>query len=301
MNELLSVLRARRGDAPTWPVVGTEALVADWSYRPSSPGLLTTGLRWRARAIRRGAAPPTRTLKRVAPQPRWSTVFLFLPDGRLTAANRFMLDRLRSRDAGLLVVCAAPEPAAVPGELFEIADALIWKGLAGFDFSAYALAIAAVAQGSPGADMLIVNDSVLGPFGDLDAAVAAMQWDLGGFTASGRYENHVQSYAFHLRGVSPARAAALTPVLSTHFAHDRYRDVIFAQETRLARVAARSMSVGASWYGPAAMGDPSVHAALALAGQGAGFLKRKLFDRDAGIHPRWALTDLLEGHRHPIP
>lgn len=301
MNDLWRLIRARHGAPPQWPVAGIDALQPDWDYRPSRPGAVATMLRWRARTIRRGLPPPSRVLKPTTPRRRWSAAFLYLADGRLTAAHGYMLDRLRARDAGLLVVCATPAPADVPARLRDIADALIWKGLAGFDFSAYALALDAVATGSPGADLLVVNDSVLGPFGDIDATLATMPWDFAGFTASGQYENHVQSYAFHLRGLDPARAAALAPTVSTRFAYERYRDVIFAQETRLARVAARTMSVGALWCGPAAMGDPSVHAAPALVRRGFPFLKRKLFDRDAGVHPRAALLALLEEHGHPRP
>lgn len=200
-----------------------------------------------------------------------------------------------------MVVYASPDPQIGSSSLYDRVDALIWKSLAGFDFSAYALAIDAVAQYSPGADLFIVNDSVLGPFGDLEKSLSAMPWDLSGFTASAWHENHIQSYAFQLRSIDPIRAASLAPAVSTTFAYDRYRDVILAQETAFARTAARSMSVGALWYGPRAMGDPSVHAALSLVESGFPFLKRKLFHRDAGLLPIHALTTFLESHGHPIP
>lgn len=301
MKDLWQLVKARRGIASEWPVVGVEALQHVWSYRPSAPGLVSEMLRRRAEATRRVGPPPSCVLKRVHAKRRWSCAFLYLPDGLLTASHDYMLKRLRERDAGLLIVCATPTLDDVPPPLFEIADALLWKSLAGFDFSAYALAIEAIANDSPGADLLVVNDSVLGPFGDIDLILATMPWDFCGFTASQRSENHIQSYAFHLRGLDPSRAAALAPAMSTRFAYERYRDVIFAQETRLARAAATTMSAGALWYGPSVMGDPSVHAALDLVQHGFPFLKRKLFYRDADIYPRQALLSVLEEHGHPRP
>jgi|GEM_PF-1961589 len=302
------VRTARSGDsvmqqsfAPRWPVTTVGTLDHNWSFVPSVATPVTWLLRLRARWLRRGPPPPSRILKRLLPQARWSAVFLYLPDGQLTPSHRYMLDRLRQRAGGLLVICAAPDAAMVPSVLHDLADALIWKGLAGFDFSAYAIAIDAVAAASPGADLFVVNDSVLGPFGDLDATLAAMPWDLSGFTASAWHENHLQSYAFHLRGVTPQVAAALAPVISPRFAHERYRDVILAQETRFARVASRRMSVGTLWYGPREMGDPSLHAALSLVEHGFPFLKRKLFFRDAGLFSRDTLSAFLEEHRHPVP
>ncbi len=301
MRDLWRLIQARRGIMPQWPTAGIEALQHHWDYQPSRPHLLNTLLRVRAQATRRIAPPPSRTLKPVTPRARWTCVFLYLPDGRATPAHGYMLERLRARDGGLLIVCATPAPNEIPSVVADIADALIWKGLTGFDFSAYALAIDAVARSSAGADMLIVNDSVLGPFGDIDRTLKEMPWDFGGFTASQQAENHIQSYAFHLRCLDGDRAAALAPAISTHFAYERYRDIIYAQEVRSARIAARAMSVGALWYGPSDMGDPSVHTALALVRSGFPFLKRKLFHRDAGIFPREAMLAVLEEHDHPRP
>lgn len=296
LNQFIMMLR---GEHPTWPTTTVDALERDWTYRPSRIGYHTRALRIRAR-MRRRPGPATQVLRAVTPRQRWTCYFLYLPDGVLQPAHRFTLERLRARNAGLLVVCATPDPAMVPAFLHEVADALIWKDLGGFDFCAYALAIETVARNSAGADLFIMNDSVLGPFTDLDAQLDRTPWDLTGFTAFARIENHIQSYAFNLRSVTPATVAALRPALSSGIAHDYYRDVIYAQETRLARVAARSMSVGSLWYAPDASGDASIFAAMSLVANDFPFLKRKLLGREKGHFAEDLIHAYLEERRHPL-
>lgn len=229
--------------------------------------------------------------------------FIYLPSGGLTEAHRFTLRRLREmQNAGLIVICATPAPEAVPAELHALADALYWKGLGGFDFSAYALAISEVAADSPGADLLLLNDSVFGPFGPIEALWKAAHWDLSGFTAAGAGGNHIQSYAFILRALDPERAKALRSVFPPGRAFDDFATVLLRQEMRLAAVAARSMSVGAAWYAdPDECADPSLFAALPLVAAGFPFLKRALLGKHRGIYPDQDVLDTLRRMGHPPP
>jgi lipopolysaccharide biosynthesis protein len=280
--------------------VGLDALERDWTFRPSRPDGVTRAVRLLTRRGRR-PAPAHLALVPVTPSPRWIAYFVFLPAGGLTAAHRFTLDRLRAADAKLCVICAAPTPGDVPDALARYADALYWKALPGFDFSAYALAVRVVAAGSPGADLLVLNDSVWGPFVPVDSIWPAMRWDLTGFTASAQIQNHVQSYAFHLRGVTPATAHALRPVLPAGYAYDDYRGAVYRQESRFATVGARSMTVGALWYADGVRcGDPSVLAALPLVRQGFPFLKRSLLGKNGHIYPRAQILATLRDLGHPV-
>ena len=97
----------------------------------------------------------------------------------------------------------------------------------------------------------------------MDAMVARAPWDLTGFLASSSVENHLSSYAFVLRGVTPDRCAALAPVLSTRWCHNGFNEVVLGQETRLSRNAARTMTVGSYWYMPVATPFPPLHRSLA--------------------------------------
>ncbi|MBO9622437.1 MAG: hypothetical protein J7500_06975 [Sphingomonas sp.] len=276
-------------------------LCRDWSFVPSSPTLLSRLSRAKSFLMGFRPAPPYRALLPVTRRSRWNCYFLYLPDGQLTPAHRFTLKQLRALPGGLLAIAAAPraEDLAV---LEGSADALYWKGLRGFDFSAYSLALAEVAGRSPGADLLVMNDSVLGPFGDIEAAIARSPWDLTGFTASWLFENHLQSYAFHLREVTPERIRAFGSAIPQRVSLDSYRNVINVQETRFARLAARRMRVGAMWYakGPA-LHDPSLQCALDLAEAGFPFVKRSLLGRYSHFQDREAIEALLASHGHPVP
>jgi len=280
---------------------GPPGLQRDWTFVRSRPSLVGSLSRLKSRLTGRRTPPPHQALKPVAPRTRWSAYFAYLPDARLTPGHLFTIERLRRLEGGLLVVCATPRPADVPEELLALADALYWKGLSGYDFSAYAIALGAIAARSPGADVFVMNDSVLGPLADPKPMLDRAPWDLTAFTASSALENHLQSYAFLLRDVTPGRIAAFGSALSERIAYDRFRDVVNLQETRFARLAARHMSVGAFWYADAArVGDPSLAGAAALLDAGSPFLKKSLLGHYAGFQDEALLREMLAARGHPL-
>jgi lipopolysaccharide biosynthesis protein len=279
-------------------------LVTDWDFTPN--------LGWALRARRLGARlrrrppPAHRVLVPAAPRRAWAVYFVFLPQGGLTAAHRYTLERLRALDAGVLVVCATPTPERVPAELRRWADALCWKALSGFDFSGYAIGLRLVADRSPGATVLVMNDSVFGPFGDLTPQLAAPRWDLSGFTASSTSENHVQSYAFFVRDVTPVRVRQLSTVLSTGYAYDRMEDVVLHQELAFAREASRHMTVGSAFYGdvrlrPDQQYDPTLLRPFELLDAGLPFLKRSLLGKHQGFQHADRVAAELARRGHPVP
>jgi hypothetical protein len=238
-------------------------------------------------------------LRAVDVRDRWNGYFLYLPDGGLTSAHRYTLTKLRALSGGLMAICATPDVESVPSELLDQCDAVVWKGLSGYDFSAYAVALAEVSLRSPGADLLLVNDSVLGPFVDLDTILLAAPWTLTGFTASSEHENHLQSYALYFRGVTPATVQSLRTVIPQSVALNSFRHVVYCQETRLARVAARTMTVGALWYG-GEIENPSLTRALPLLKAGFPFLKRSLVGgKRAQCYDQEAMMELLAELDHP--
>lgn len=249
--------------------------------------------RWRYRLTAREAMPLSRMLKPVFPHARWTLVFIYLPSGGLGEAQRFMLARLKALDRRLLVVCAAPEPGDVPAELLNMADALHWKGLPGFDFSGYAVGLHAIAAESPHADVFVLNDSTFGPFGDLAPLLEQARWDLTGFCGSYQFEAHFQSFAFLMRDVTPARMRHLRSVFPMSYSYNDIMPVVMCFETRFARVASRCMSVGCLWQGPDDGQDPSIAHALALLEQGFPFLKRGLLGKHQGKQDEGRVRDAL--------
>ena len=279
-----------------------DSLIKDWTFTPSTPWLGATPHRLNA-SLRRRRPPPNHDVVR-APRlrPRWIMYFMYLPDGAVSSAHRFTLERLRRLDAGLLVVCALPDGTEVPAEILDHADAVVTKGLGGYDFSAYALGLRQIVEHSPGCDLFVMNDSVFGPFCDLAGDMADPAWDLTGYTAYSLIENHIQSYAFIMKKVDETTERALRPVLPLNYAYQGYKDVVFQQETRLARVASRRMTVGAKWYSNHAWSsEPSFFCALPLIAQGFPFLKKSLLHKRSDVYSRNQIAALLEDLGHPRP
>lgn len=301
-----------------------DQLRRDWSYSPSAPSLLTRIRRWRLQG-HCIAFPATATIRAPFPALRWNCLFLFAPDASLDHDQRRILARVRALKGRLLLVVATPCRDHLPSGM-DIADALIWKDLPGFDFSAYSVALTALARHAPGTTAYVQNDSVLGPFGDLDALVARAHWDLTGFLASSAIENHISSFAFVLKGVTSNRLKALRPAITDHFGRPNFGDVVMLQETLLARTAARNMTVGSFWYLASRPTEPSIPAhifrrfglmrspdidmrddatlsfPLDLLDRGFPFLKRSLFTKFAHVADREALAVALQmrGWNEPL-
>jgi len=252
-----------------------DGLVRDWTFQPLAASAYHGRQRIKNFVTRLRRAPPIRILRRADRAPAWILYFVFLPDGQLTPAHRFTIARLKAMDPKLMIVCAAPDPDVVPPELHERADALIWKGMSGFDFSGYAAGLRHLAARSAGADVLVFNDSVLGPFVDLTGFLARARWALTGFTASQFNGNHIQSYGFIIRDLTRRRLAALRSVFVPGLAFDDFDAVVLNQETRFAAVAARRMDVGAFWYaGDARNEDPTLFTPEILLDEGFPFIKK---------------------------
>lgn len=247
------------------------------------------------RRVRR--APPHRVVKpAVGPGP-WALYFVYAPDGRAYDQHRFTLAALRSQGFRTLVVLAAEGP---PDPLFAGSDALIVKGLPGFDFSGYAIGLAHLASAVGGTDVAVMNDSVFGPFADLAALLARTPWRLTGFTASFAIEPHLQSYAFLIRNLDAAYLRGLRSVLWRRWASSHHGGVTYLQESRLARIAGAMDSVGAIWAPAAADRDLSMADPLGLLDAGFPFLKRSLLGKFAAQFDTAAVEAALAARGHPV-
>jgi lipopolysaccharide biosynthesis protein len=279
------------------PVEGAQTF---WNYEPSQPRPRIIVARWRARRTRQ--KPPV--WKPVVPASgtgRWLMYFLYAPQGQLSTQHRFTLQRLASEDASVMIVCACPPGHPVLDELKRHCDALYWKGTDGFDFSAYAICLNELAQRAPGSDVLMFNDSVLGPFSPLTPFVEQAPWRVAGLSANALEENHLQSFALIARQVDAELLKVIAPVISTEWCYDSSESVILLQETLLARVASPHVSVGAYWYT-----DGSRHLDLCLncpeqmIDAGFPLLKRSLFGKFVGRFQSIAsMQALLHRLDHP--
>ena len=272
-----------------------------WTYDPSRPRLGIVLRRWRAR-WKREPAPEWKALVPVTRRQRWLVYFIYVANGQLDAGHHYTLDQLAREDASLMVICACPKEHPVLEELRSRCDALYWKAQNGWDFSAYAVALSALAQLSTGADVLVLNDSVYGPFRPLVPFMDAATWRLTGFTANALEENHVQSYAFIVKSIDKVLMQLLDSVMSTSWSYNAADPVILLQETLLARVAHRHISVGAFFYADGSRyQDLCLNCPAALVDAGFPFLKRSLFGKFAGsFQDPAAMQVLLQRLGHPF-
>ena len=239
-------------------------------------------------------------IKPVFLAPQWSVFFVYCPDGVLTSSQRFSLHRLRDLNVPLMIVVTTREVGAVPHELVDLGQALYWKALPGYDFSAYTIALEAIAADSPAATVFLMNDSVYGPFQDLRAQAFSSPWALTGWTACGKFENHLQSYAFSIRDVTAARLEGLRSVFFRRFALTDPLDVILCQETRMARVAARSMSTGALWRPADPSHDAPIDLAFELLVDDFPFLKKSLLGKYLRLQHSDEVYKWLQYFQHPL-
>lgn len=271
-----------------------------WTYRPSYPGLKTMLRRVPARWSK-CPFPASTVITVPRAKGAWVLYFMFLPEGALTHAHRFTLDRLASERANVMIVCACPKGHPVLTELRDRSDALCWKELDGYDFSGYSVGLHALALHCPGSDVFILNDSMLGPFFPLTPFIEQAPWRLTGLSANALEENHLQSFAMVVRQLDAQFLEDVSQVITTKWCHNGAMHVILQQETRLARVANQSMSVGAYWYTDGARyKDLTLFCPEQLVEAGFPLVKKSLFGKFEGVfQPPAAMQALLERLGHP--
>lgn len=285
----------------TLPVQPVSGLDTFWAFVPSErPWAVVVPERLKGLIYAR-RRPAFSILKPLRSVPQWIVYFLYLPDAKLQIHHHFTLGRLKDLGIPLMTICAAPSAAEVPDELLRYSDAACWKAVTGYDFSAYTVALELIARYSQGAEVIILNDSMFGPFRDLRPFLSMAPWELTGFTASGLTENHIQSYGFVLRDITCERLAALRSVLFKTLAFNRANQVIAIQELRFARVAARSMTVGAYWYAEGKFTrDPCLQKPFELLAAGFPFMKRSLLGKMQSFQNTEMVISHLQQCGHPI-
>lgn len=254
-----------------------------WNYVPSPPRWSIVLRRWAARQTRLGA-PAWKLLTPPSTTGQWLLYFMYLPQGQLSPQHRFTLERLAAESARLMIVCACPPDHPVLAELKNHCNALCWKAVKGFDFSAYAIGMTELARHAPDSDVLVFNDSMLGPFAPLTPFIENARWRLSGLSASSLEENHLQSFALIVRQLNAEFLQAVAPVISTEWCYDASGPVILLQETRLARVASHHMSVGAFWYTDGSLyQDLCLNCPEQMLDAGFPLLKRSLYGKFASV------------------
>ncbi len=271
-----------------------------WDFNPSPVSLRHKWQRLTAHLWRRVDRPSYKLISKPYPAKRWNLYFVYCPDGTLSAAHRYTLDSLRSTGHPLLIVCGTSSPEKIPAELQSSCDALYWKDLPGYDFSAFRVALEAICEYSPGATVFMMNDSVFGPFSDINPYVEHAPWELTGFSASSLGENHIQSFAFIVKNLTGQVLKNFDEVFLPDSAYNELGDVILSQELKLARVGSYNQSVGSYWYNPDREGfDPMLHIPFDMVNAGLPFLKRSLLGKMSKFQNPQEVREFLLNKGHP--
>lgn len=279
------------------------SIQSDWDFVPAPVSTLRRR-GWVAQAFlcRSQALPAWHALRPIHHAAEgWIGYFIYAPQGQLLPHHRFTLHRLRALPRRLAVVLACPDRASVPLDQLAGVDALYWKALPGYDWSAYALLVAEVARASRGTALLLLNDSVLGPLGDLEALLPRLaRWDAASLTSSNQIENHLQSYCLHFSAADEQAQASMAAVFPLRRCLSERLDVVLCQETRWARLASRGMRLGSLLHVAAvAKSDLTLQRPLMLLRSGLPFVKRSLLRQRLAPELRQQLQAVLAEHDHP--
>lgn len=252
--------------------------------------------------MHRARFPNSAIVKHAEGGTEWILYFCYAPNGVLNSSQLYSLERLHFTSRKLAVVYASPRIEPLGSALISVADLVIWKALPGYDFSGYALGLDYLSRLGTSPSVFVMNDSVYGPLGDLQPLIARLsKWEIGGVSASGRFENHIQSYAFNIASLSPKTVRRLEPAMSLKYAYDSFPAVVLLQETLMARSLAEEYSVGSLWYAPEGSGiDISLNYAIELFADGVPFLKKSLFGKHRALGDSELLSQILAAQGHPV-
>ncbi|MEL6420327.1 MAG: hypothetical protein AAFQ55_17115 [Pseudomonadota bacterium] len=233
--------------------------------------------------------------------PRWALYFCYLPQGVPEPNHVFTISKLKAEGFAVLVVCAAPDRSdAVKFDALGV-DGLIWKELRGYDFSGYTAGLSALAAQCGDIDLLVLNDSILGPFHAVRPLFESSPWDFTGLVGSYAVENHVVSFCFYFQGFNARVLEALGTVFLRRFSFDAQGPVSLLQETRLSRRAQRICSVG-HIISPAP-DDPLFYPIIGnpkgLVDAGFPFMKKSIFGRLSGEFDQTFYRSSIEELEHP--
>ena len=284
----------------TLPATPTEPSRPIARLIPFAPDRIAPALRAKRLAafVRRARRFPDHRQIFLHPRPgrRWAVLFCYQPEpGPIDPGHRFTIARLQAEGFAVLVVLAARDPAQGDGYAALGLDGLIVKGLSGYDFSGYTLGLQALVAAFGTVDVLVMNDSVLGPFHPLVPLIDSAPWAFTGFLSNNGVEPHFNSFAFFIRGADRRFLRRMRSVFLDRVAFDGQSPVAYLQETRMARVAARHYSAG-SLFGPVSRQDMTFHYLEnpeGLVEIGYPFLKKSIFTKFADTFDQHHYATLL--------
>jgi len=215
----------------------------------------------------------------------WAIYFCYLPNGKLNGIHKYTLTQLKQQGFSILVVCACPDFNNAPQFKDYNIDGLVLKELKGYDFSGYTAGLSYLADQDRDYDVVVLNDSILGPFGNLNTLFRSSPWQLTGCLNYDVIENHIIGFCFSFKNFNKKTLQSLSSIFTAKISYNSQGPVCLLQETRLAAVASKKMTVGSILCPPDGikahnylMGNP-----VGLLDIGFPFIKRSIFEKRAHL------------------
>jgi lipopolysaccharide biosynthesis protein len=269
-------------------------------FVPSKIGPVLRARRLKVLAQSTILAPSYRVARIPRHDGQWALYFVYTPTGQIFDQHIFTIDRLKECGFRVLIVIGSDRLDGEVAEALKMADAVIIKEERGFDFSGYTIGLNYLVSRFGVFDVLVLNDSVFGPFSDLMPTVTQTRWRLTGFTSSQAIENHIQSYAFIFKAMDKELLASLSSVFFRRVAMSSHGAVGFLQESRLARRTSRTCSVGSLWEPLTPLADLTMAMPIELVKEGFPFLKRSLLGKFSFHFSRDDILAVLREKQHPV-
>lgn len=126
----------------------------------------------------------------------------YSPTPAIRSHVRFHIEALLAEGFAVVLVLNVDNARGAPTPKFDALAGLVYRANVGFDFGAWADAFRLFPSLWSADSVLLVNDSIFGPFGDFHAVIErayALPADIVGMTESYQFTHHIQSYFTLLR------------------------------------------------------------------------------------------------------
>lgn len=216
-------------------------------------------------------------------QPKIAVLAHWSESATVSLSSNRLVEKLLANNYEVVFVSACEDA----GELVFDSDqqnkiTIVRKPNYGYDFGSWSVALARFPKIFEASEVLILNDSNSGPFGDMDDLLALMAnspFDITGVTDSLQIRYHIQSYMMHFKNGSMNSDALRSFWLEVR-SQDEKMDVIQAYELGLtSKAQSNELYVGAVFPWNLVTDyweNPSIHGANRLLELGVPFVKREV-------------------------
>ena len=139
------------------------------------------------------------------------------------------------KNIGYSTVLISTAPVGVPDEVLAAADAVLWRGCPGYDFTSWKAAFEYYPSLFEAREILITNDSIFGPMHPLSIIYETMDklpCDFWGLVLSTEITPHLQSHYIVFRSKAIGSPALKSFISAIDTTEDK-REVIFRYELKL--------------------------------------------------------------------